>query len=48
MDDWVCICSEYSCSRVKELTGSMSNRTVLFVDVGYAKTSLFVVEFGPT
>lgn len=48
MDDWVCISSEYSFTRVKDLTGSISSRTVLFVDVGYAKTSLFVVEFGPT
>lgn len=48
MDDWACICSEYSFTRVKDLTGSSSSRIVLFVDVGYSKSSLFVVEFGPT
>lgn len=44
MDDWICIASEYSFSRLKQIkTGDP--RAVVFVDIGYSKLSIFIMEF---
>ena len=45
IDDWISIATEYSFNRVKELNAIVTPRVVLFLDVGYSKTSIFVIEF---
>lgn len=45
MDDWSCLAASYVYSRLQELKGLQEMRQVLFLDVGYSKFSLFLVQF---
>lgn len=44
VEDWVALAAEYSSTRREEL--AHEERVVVFVDIGYSKTSMFVVGFG--
>jgi molecular chaperone DnaK (HSP70) len=44
VDDWICLATDYSYSKIKQLKTS-EPRSVVFVDVGYSKLSLFTVSF---
>lgn len=45
IDDWLSIASDYAYNRVVELKSG--HRAVVFVDIGYSKSSFFVIEFTP-
>ena len=45
MDDWQSLACEYSYFRMKEIKAITEMRNVVFVDIGYSKVSLFLLQF---
>ncbi len=45
VDDWICLAAQYTYNKLKEIKSLTEMKHVVFLDIGYSKVMITLVQF---